>query len=318
MAHIEGMIQEVQYKPETGQTSRLYHRVKSGAVDFASDAVPTIEINSPGGTELVAATNMSWPEVSSGIGFLNYDAVAVALTVGLVVTGGTSGHEGMIDSINAISATEGVIKLTGITGAFQNNETLTDTGSGSVTVAGTAHSSIAYYDLDASSTDNYPASESFRADVVFAHATVADRRSFFFDCVMYPFNETLVSSEEIDERHPDWIRRKPKSATDSSKTVDWSTAIEAAHAEIARRIRGKGKRAHAIIKSEELYPYEFAFAEAEIAMRTAKFTESETTKIKKAAQALWDSMGVIYYENDNTEEADSGGPLVMSGTRLTR
>lgn len=67
---------------------------------------------------------------------LDYDAQSVNYTVGLVVTGGTSGATGTIVS-DSDSGSTGTLVLSGITGVFQNNETLTDSGSGSATVNGT-------------------------------------------------------------------------------------------------------------------------------------------------------------------------------------
>ncbi len=68
---------------------------------------------------------------------LSYDAQSANFTVGLVVTGGTSGAKGTIVADTDGGAT-GTLRLSGVTGTFQNDEALTDSGTGAATVNGTA------------------------------------------------------------------------------------------------------------------------------------------------------------------------------------
>jgi hypothetical protein len=67
---------------------------------------------------------------------LAYDAQSGNFTVGLTVTGGTSGATGVIVN-DADAGTTGALTLRDVSGDFQNNETITDSGSGSATVNGT-------------------------------------------------------------------------------------------------------------------------------------------------------------------------------------
>lgn len=72
----------------------------------------------------------------SRIGPLNtlpYDAQSADFTVGLTVTGGTSGATGVILA-DADSGTTGTLTLGQVSGMFEDNETITDSGSGSATV----------------------------------------------------------------------------------------------------------------------------------------------------------------------------------------
>jgi hypothetical protein len=72
----------------------------------------------------------------SGILELPFASETGAFSVGLVVTGGTSGATGTILSINkgvADTGTAGTLTLTGITGTFQTAETIADTSTGSAT-----------------------------------------------------------------------------------------------------------------------------------------------------------------------------------------
>lgn len=67
---------------------------------------------------------------------LAYDAQTGDFTVGTILTGGTSGATALILADSDSGAT-GRLTITGITGTFQDNETITDTGSGSATSQGT-------------------------------------------------------------------------------------------------------------------------------------------------------------------------------------
>lgn len=83
----------------------------------------------------ITGTGTSFTDVSR-VGPLNtlpYDAQSGNFTAGLVVTGGTSGATGKIISDVDAGAT-GTLTLEGISGIFQDNETITDTSTGSATV----------------------------------------------------------------------------------------------------------------------------------------------------------------------------------------
>lgn len=67
---------------------------------------------------------------------LAYDAQGGNFTVGLTVTGGTSGATGTIVA-DADAGATGTLTLSGVLGAFQDNETITDTSTGTATVNGT-------------------------------------------------------------------------------------------------------------------------------------------------------------------------------------
>ena len=66
---------------------------------------------------------------------LSYDAQSGDFTVGLTITGGTSGATAVIESDDD-SGTTGTLSLSSITGLFVNNETITDGSSGSATTNG--------------------------------------------------------------------------------------------------------------------------------------------------------------------------------------
>lgn len=81
--------------------------------------------------------------------WLLYDAETVAFTVGLLLTGGTSTATGyIVDTID--NGTEGAVELMHIVGTFQDNETITDSGSGSATSNGTVGEVLLTYDGETS------------------------------------------------------------------------------------------------------------------------------------------------------------------------
>jgi len=68
---------------------------------------------------------------------LDYDAESTAFTRGATLTGGTSGATATIDRITDNGDGTGSLLLYGVTGTFQDNETITDGDGGSATVNGT-------------------------------------------------------------------------------------------------------------------------------------------------------------------------------------
>jgi len=87
-------------------------------------------------------------QTSVGTSVLYFDAGTSVLVEGLLVTGGSSGHAGTIERISVESGTwggnnaAGYVVLSGATGVFQDNETITDAGTGSATTDGTALANV--------------------------------------------------------------------------------------------------------------------------------------------------------------------------------
>ena len=73
---------------------------------------------------------------------INYDAKTGVFTAGLTITGGTSGATAVI-VINDDSGSTGVLTVRKAAGDFQDNETITDTSTGSATVDGIRNEIIA-------------------------------------------------------------------------------------------------------------------------------------------------------------------------------
>lgn len=102
-----------------------------------------VQVATTGGQFLVAVNGSDtahyfdgaeWnPITTAAIHDLAFDAETAAFTVGETVTGGTSGATATVQSITKTSATAGTLKVSGITGTFQNNEALTDPEGGGAT-----------------------------------------------------------------------------------------------------------------------------------------------------------------------------------------
>lgn len=92
---------------------------------------------------LDAGGNTYLRPTASPLGSLAYDAQTANFTVGLVLTGGSSGATGKIES-DTDAGTTGTLVLSAVTGTFQDNETITDTGAGSATANGTLTTNAGY------------------------------------------------------------------------------------------------------------------------------------------------------------------------------
>ena len=91
--------------------------------------------------------------------WLLFDAQTGAFAVGLVLTGGTSGHVGTIAEV-IDNGTTGALRITGATGIFQDNETITDSGTGSADANGTTGDWLIPYDTQ---TGNFAVAETVTA-----------------------------------------------------------------------------------------------------------------------------------------------------------
>jgi hypothetical protein len=303
--YLEGFVQEARF---SSSAARLQYKVRHEGSETASDAVPNIAIYEPDGDTRVSTTSMTWKSASSGTGWLNYDGASASFSADDVVTGGTSGHTGTVASVRDLGSNDGVIKLTSLTGGFQDNENLIVSSTTIGQANGTAHTAVAYYDLDASATSTYTAGEDYYFTVSYDIGSRSFLQYEYFDIVLYPFDDPLVTSELIDDLHPDWLRSHPDGTSGT-----WDKWIERAHVEIARRIRAAGKRARCIIKRAELQPYELAEAEALIA-EALRFDEQERMRWRKKADSLWYSKGEFAYEDDDDAdiEADDADQVIQT------
>lgn len=84
------------------------------------------------GTSHVTISNI----ITNDVRRLNYDAETVGFIAGRTLTGGTSGAKARIDEV-IDNGTTGTLLLSSVVGTFQDNEIITDSGTGSATANGT-------------------------------------------------------------------------------------------------------------------------------------------------------------------------------------
>lgn len=85
-----------------------------------------------GADKPVLYNGTTWARVDEATHELAYDAETGTFTEGLVVTGGTSGATGTIVELTDAGST-GTLRLDSVSGTFVDNETITDTSTGSAT-----------------------------------------------------------------------------------------------------------------------------------------------------------------------------------------
>jgi hypothetical protein len=117
---------------------------------FSSGDWSAAQMSTSGGQFLVAVNGSDnqmyfdgsdwYPIVGAAIDTLDFDAETGAFTIGETLTGGTSGATATIQGIKKTSATAGTLYLSGVSGTFQDNETITDGATGSATEDGTVTS----------------------------------------------------------------------------------------------------------------------------------------------------------------------------------
>lgn len=270
----------------------------------APDAAPTITIYDTGGTERVAATNMT-VNASTTEGFLRYDAQTAEFTVGQTLTGGTSSATALIVGQVKTGAT-GVLQLADIAGTFQNNETITDGLSGSATSNLTLYQAEYYYELDASGTTIYTIGKNYPAKIDYAISTRTYERWFYFDVQRVPATAPWVTHSDVVRRFPHLVGAEPE------EWGDWTPAITSAHADLIRKLRALGEMADWYVRrDEEMWGIEMYYVRAEIARAMMEPQERLDYWEQKASEA-WASRGEFTYDTDEDEEIDEDVKVVSS------
>ena len=217
---IKGMPQVVEYE---SSATRLYYIVKDDTGrEIKPDATPTIAIYNTSGTEKVSATNMTVVTASTH-GYLDYDAQTAEFEVGETLTESTAPATAKIVGQYKAGAS-GTLILEDVTGTFANDKTITDSGSGSATSNGTLYLPEYYYDLDASSSSDYPVAQNYQAKISYDISSREFIRWIYFDVAFNPMCYPVVTTFDVDEKHPAWI------VPDTWN--DWRPAIQAAHADL--------------------------------------------------------------------------------------
>jgi len=310
---IEGMPQEIKY----GSSSyRLYHVVKLDGLLRLPDSAPTITIKDPtGSSTLVNAQTMTMLPIdtSGGSGIIEFDNLSSEFNQGALVTS-ASGATATIDRVES-DGTEGYLYLKDIKGAFVKSEAITDDGDtpGSGKVAVALKGAAYYYDVDASSTSSWDLGENYPVTIAQTIDSVDYAPEFFIDVVRYPFDQPLVTSDYIDDLHPDWRSLHPE-----SEDADWTIAINAAHRKLALKIRSLGNRPAYLVKREELFEIELAYAESIIASDLMGLPSEERMRYREDASTAWSGKGEFVIDSDEDQQVDSDdSPKVMTSRFTT-
>lgn len=141
----------------TGTTQTMFAASDTSIFDITSPAIPTVAptasvtdqtagryshtmFSTVGGDFLVAVNGAdrallydgAWQQVDAATKTLSFDAQSGAFTAGLTVTGGTSTATAVIVAVES-DGTTGLLRVKTVTGTFADNETITDTSTGSAT-----------------------------------------------------------------------------------------------------------------------------------------------------------------------------------------
>jgi len=300
--YIRGMQQVVAYGTSAG---RLYAASTDNLGRLQKpDAAPNITIYDIGGTERVAVTAMT-EDAYTTEGFLSYDAQTAEFVVGETLTGGTSLATALIVDQVKLGAS-GRLRLADISGGpFQDNETITDSGSGSATSDGTLFQAKYYYDLDASSSTVYGVGQNYFAKIEYDISTRSFERRLYFDVANLPA-VPWVTSSDFAERYPHLAGSVP------DEWPDWTPAIKTAHADLVRKLHALGEQAAFFIKrEEEMWAVEMLFTRAEVSRATGEPLEDRKDWEEKAS-AAWGARGEFTYDSDSDPEVDDDVKVVSS------
>lgn len=162
-----------------------------------------------------------------GLRSIDYDAESAAFTVGETLTGGTSGATGVIVKVTDAGAT-GTLLLKTVTGAFIDNETITDGSGGSATADG----------ADTLATDDFMLASSYANAIAGTAVDLTGTTNFTVKRHLDPAEGIYVvaTGDAIDGSQGAWVR-----SAGSAIPVEWfgakgddatddTTAINAAFA----------------------------------------------------------------------------------------
>jgi len=271
------------------------------------------------GADVLAATNLAGgtgaamvPDIAVTEGYLDYDTQTAEYEIGEKATGGTSTATGIIRGQVQLGAS-GVLHLGKVDGPanikFQDNETVTDSGTGSAKANGCLYSAVHTYMVDASATGTWEIAQDYHAEIVYAVDGFTYKYDLYFDVAYAPMCRPFVTSADVEISHPTWSKFLPKD------WQDWTTAVRGGHSDLVRRIHKYGEQAADFVKREsEFWDIEMAFIERWIAIHCG-FDSDDRKYWEDNAESVWTHRGrVTVQKDDDAEIEEERQNLPRSGT----
>jgi hypothetical protein len=166
-----------------------------------------------------------------------------------------------------------------------------------------------YVDVDATGTTVWDIGFNYRAQIDFYVGAVPVQDNVMVDVIMWPFNETLITTEEIDRLHPAWSGKRP------NDWQDWTEAIEMAHLKVARDLRnlqdshGSYVYPSQILDRSQVRMIALAYTEEQIAESIRMRDEVVTKFNERSVNALENFNRFLMDVDDDMIADDNAGTL---------
>jgi hypothetical protein len=179
--------------------------------------------------------------------------------------------------------------------------------------------SFYYYELDASTTDDFPLSLDYKADVVSLVSAVEQTEPIFFDVVRYPLTDPLLSTADVDDIKPMWAASRPAGWGSA-----WQIPIQLAHRELCNDLRkvrlkdGTFARPGMILSRNKVYLAALAYTLAMIAEGIG-LEDKELDDYRAERNLAIDNMGPLNVDLDDDGIVDDDErDQSVGGTALLR
>ncbi len=162
-----------------------------------------------------------------------------------------------------------------------------------------------YVDIDASAVTTWELNYNYRAQIDFDYNDQPVQDNIMVDVIKWPFNEPLVTTEEIDRAHPAWAGKRP------GTWQDWVEPIEMAHLELSKELRNtrdsKGRYVypHRIMDRGQVRMLALAMTEAKIA-ESIRMKEETVNAYKDKAIAAAEGFNKFHLDIDSDMVIDTG------------
>jgi len=307
--YFRNCLQEIMFG---GSKENFWFTPNLNGVEVVPTSAPALTVCDQSGTVLLNAVSMT-AATPVEEGYLLLKTCTVHPKVGELLTQATSGATGTVYEVRP-SGTTNRVYLVGITGTWATNLTITGSEGATCTADGALFSLDYYYQINASTKTTWKLGALYPVLVTFPFNSLTYTRTSYLDVVPKPFLP-MLSSGDINRRHPNWITMLPE-AWD-----DWQPAIEAGFADLAMDIRKvANKQPGAFTAPEELADLLLAFIEVEIT-RGEGFDKDTRAEYKQRKADCWDSLPSLHYDANwegSETQADEDLEVTSTAQEFTR